>query len=199
MADAAKTTERKWKTPVAMLSYPHLFVASAGPDGGKAKFSATFVFAPGADLKEGKAAAQAAGIAKFGDKFVEGVRAGKFHWPFRTDVEDKGYPAGSTFVGARSDNMPGIVSRFKGADGKATKITEEMQKPGEPGDMYPGCQVRGSLTAFAFDRNGKKGVSFALNNVQKLGEGERLDNRRAAQDEFEADLSEEPASLEDML
>jgi hypothetical protein len=55
--------------------------------------------------------------------------------------------------------------------------------------------VRASLRAFAYDTNGNKGVSFGLNNIQKLGEGQRLDGRKAATDEFDADLSQAPADI----
>jgi hypothetical protein len=59
--------------------------------------------------------------------------------------------------------------------------------------------VRAQLRAFSYDSNGNKGVSFALNNIQKLGDGERLDNRQAATDAFEADLSAAPADISALL
>jgi hypothetical protein len=202
MTEAPKKPSTRVTTPEAILSYPHLFEPSAGPDGGEAKYSATFVFPKGTDLTALKAAALAAGVAKFGEgKFQEGVRSGKLYWPFRDDVEDKGYPAGSIFLGARNKQAPGLVSRKKNAANadRPMPITAESQKPGNEDELYAGCKVRASLSAFAFDSHGKKGVSFALGNVQKLGEGERLDSRRAAEDEFEADLSETPASIDDLL
>lgn len=200
MTDTAKKPSLRVVTPEVILSYPHLFEPVAGPDGGEPKYSATFVALEGTDLTALKNAAQTAGVAKFGEKFVEGVRAGKLYWPVRDDIEEKGYPAGSVFFSARSKQAPGLVSRYVDpATGKATAITEAMQVPGNLNELYAGCKVRASVVAFAFDSHGKKGVSFALNNIQKLGEGDRLDNRRAAADEFEADLSETPASLEDVL
>jgi hypothetical protein len=65
--------------------------------------------------------------------------------------------------------------------------------------MYPGAQVRGSVSAFGYDYQGNKGVSFGLNNLQKLGEGERIDGRVAADAEFDVDMSESPADLEHLL
>jgi len=59
--------------------------------------------------------------------------------------------------------------------------------------------VRASVTAFAYDRPESKGVSFGLNNIQLLdGTTPRLDGRKAAEDEFEADASMQPASLDDV-
>ena len=201
MSDTPQKTSGKVVIPEAILSYPHLFEAVAGPDGGEAKYSATFIFPEGTDLTALKAAAKAVGEAKWGLKFTEGVRSGKYHWPFRTDVEDKGYPKGSTYIGARSKQAPGLVSRYiDPATGKAHVITADEQKPGNVNELYAGCKVRASLSVFAFNfQNMKFGVSFGLNNIQKLGEGERLDSRRAATDEFEADLSEAPASLDDLM
>jgi len=65
--------------------------------------------------------------------------------------------------------------------------------------MYPGAGVRASVSAFAYDSNGNKGVSFALNNMQKVSEGERLDGRAAADDEFTADLSSAPADISGLI
>lgn len=200
-----KKNPHRVTTPRAVLSFPHLFAAQAGPDGGKAKFSTALVFVPDADGKpsnidELKKAAAAVAEAKFGAQWQDGVRSGKIQWPFRND-EDKGYPKGSVFINVRSEEKPGIVSRVKGPDGKPTPITD-------PKEMYPGCIVRATITAFAYEfRQGgtgpvmKKGVSFGLNNIQKLDEGTRLDNRVAAEDDFEADLQPEAAaaSLDDLM
>ena len=46
--------------------------------------------------------------------------------------------------------------------------------------------MRASLRPFTYDTNGSKGVSFALQNLQKLRDGERIDGRLRPEDEFEA-------------
>jgi hypothetical protein len=200
-APPAKKSELRWITPVAILSFPHLFEPWRGTDDTqKPKFSATFIFAAGTDLKDAKAAVRAAANKKWGGKADDMIRSGKLHLPFRTDGEQFGYPEGSVFVGARSDAPPGVVSRYKDpATGKPTVVTKEQQTPGNPNELYAGSQVRGLLSAFAYDTQGNKGVSFGLNGIQKVGEGQRLDNRVAAEDAFEADLSEAPASLDDLM
>lgn len=187
-------------TPVAILSFPHVFEPWKGPDGQQApKFGATFIFPQGTDLSGLKAAVLQAAREKFGPEADQQIRAGKLRMPFRTDVEEKGYPAGSTFIGARRDPMygpVGVYSRVKGDDGKPREITREEQVLGNPNEIYAGAKVRGLLTCFGYDRNGNRGVSFGLVAVQKVEDGERLDNRASGRDLFEADLSEEPASLE---
>ena len=190
-------------TPVAMCSYPHLFEAWAGEDGQDPKFSIALVFSEEAqaspEYKAMKAAVLAAAEKKFPKKSVDMIRNGQLRLPFRDDAEDKGYPKGSTFANARSKDKPGVVSRHKDADGNAIVITKEEQVPGEPNDVYAGCMVRASLTAYGYDKAGNKGVAFGLNNVQKWAEGERIDNRMAAVQEFEADLEEPASSVADLL
>ena len=89
------------------------------------------------------------------------------------------YPPGSVYINVRSKQPPGIVSRFAGEDGRPLRITD-------PSEVYSGCQVRASLNVFAYDRAGNRGISLGLNNVQKLADGERLDGRLKAEDDFEA-------------
>jgi hypothetical protein len=194
MATQDKTvTPRRVITPKGILSYPKLFTPELGPDpapGAKPMYSATIVFPSGTDLKEMKGIVIALAKEKWGEKAIELIRTGKIRLPFRKDAEEKGYAPGSEFINARSSERPGVVSRHAGSDGKPAPITEES------GEIYAGCIVRASVSAFTYNRAGNQGISFGLNNIQKLEDGPRLDNRKKAQDEFEADLSEQPASLE---
>lgn len=180
-------------TPKAILSYPHLFSPQAPPGGGKAKYSACLIFEKGTDLSALKKAVLDAAVTKWGaDKAPGMIRAGQLRLPFREDWEAKGYPEGAVFLNVRTEQQPGIVSIYPGPDKKPLPITEEKE-------IYPGCYVRASINPFAYDTQGNKGVSFALNNIQKLADGPRLDNRRAAEDEFEADMSAAPADLSDLM
>lgn len=182
-------------TGQATLSYPHLDKAQPGMNGGKAKYSATLVFAPGTDLSALEAAALAAAEEKWGGKAKEMFRTQAIRSPFRKDAEAKGYPAGSIFINCRSETQPGTVTRFKDENGKPVAIPQDKIKT----ELYPGAQVRASVSAFAYDTSGNKGVSFALNNIQKIADGERLDNRVAAENEFDADLSQEPVDISGII
>ena len=51
-------------------------------------------------------------------------------------------------------------------------------------EIYSGCYGKVSLRAFAYDQKGNKGVSFGLQNVQKVRDGESLGGRVNPQDEF---------------
>lgn len=167
-------------TPKAILSYPHLFEPQVPPGQTDPVYSCTLVFPDGTDLTDLRKAATEVGKEKWGAKFDAGVKDGKIKLPFRTDGEEKGYPEGSVFMNIKSKAAPGVVSIYPGPDGKPKKIDD-------PAEIYAGCIVRVSVRPFAYDVNGNRGISFALNNVQKVAEGQRLDGRSRAEDEFDAD------------
>lgn len=177
-------------TPVGTLSYPHLAEPQKADQNGKQKYSCAIVFAPGTDLTALRVAALEAAEAKFGKAIKAGATSipiarameiGTIRSPFRVDGEAKGYPAGSVFINVRSDNAPGCVY----ADLRPEKDKDEIKR-----NFYAGAQVRVSVSAFGYDSNGNKGVSFGLNNIQKIAEGERIDGRKSAEDEFTAELAE---------
>ena len=188
-------------TPKAMLSYPHLDIPQVAMNGqGKPKYSGSLVFLSGTNLKTLEDAALAAAEEKWPGKAAQMFKTGQLTLKggkgatFRTDAAAKGYPEGSTYINVRTEQQPGAVYLWAGPDGKPAVIPQEKIKT----DLYAGALVRASVRAFAYDTAGNRGVAFALNNVQKLGDGPRLDGRKAAQDEFEADLNAAPASLADV-
>jgi hypothetical protein len=190
---------RKVITPEATLSYPALFVPKDTPSG-EARYSCALIFDRGADLRPLEAAIREAAAERWATRAPAMFKAGQLRWPLRdgAEKESQGYGPGTTFLNCSTNSPPGIVSRYAGADGRPLPITD-------PGEIYAGCRVRASLIAFAYDRNGNRGCSFLLNNLQKLGDGPRLDGRQAAEDEFEAletgpadfDREAEPESAED--
>lgn len=185
------------RTPEAILSFPNLLVPRAmknedGSPAGREKYSASLVFLPGTpakfinpgtpiDITELRKAATEAAKERFGSKLNDLIKSGRFKSPFRTDGAQWGYPDGHVFIRATSLQKPGVVSRYRGPDGQAQELTDE-----EIAELlWSGAIVRATLRPFAYDTAGNKGVSFALNNLQLLGHGERLDGRRKATEEFE--------------
>jgi hypothetical protein len=124
-----KNSNTKVITSAGTLSYPWLDRPQpVDPKDGdkKAKFSATVVFEPRhLETPEGKATMQAlqaaaieAAITKFGTEFThpetgakltaaEAIRDGVIRSPFRKDAAAKGYPVGSIFINARTEQKPG--------------------------------------------------------------------------------------------
>lgn len=202
-------------TPEAVLSYPHLHQPQAPRDGnGKPKYSGTFIFTKEVlSTEEGKAkflamqkAAIEAATAKFGATYklpngqvipiVQAIKENIIKSPFRADALAKGYPEGAIFINARTDARPGTVYGRASADGK-TPETLPLEKVRE--ELYAGAIVRASVTAFGYDNSGNKGVSFALNNVQKLRDSTRIDGRVQAENEFDADLSAAPVDISSLI
>lgn len=172
-------------TPEAILSYPQLFAPKAASQGAEPKYSACLVFPEGTDLSELQAAYVEAAQAKWGDKAGKVIRA-MSHPTFRSDPDDvaaKGYPEGSTFLNPRTTRKPSVVSIYPDPEtGKPMPVTDEAL-------VYPGVIVKASLEPYAYDNSGNRGVTFGLGNIQIIRDGERLDGRAAAVDEFDPDMS----------
>lgn len=189
MAQATELLRVRLITPKLRLSYPWLFHAKPPQDPDskeKPKFTTVLLFEAGTDLKAMKQAAMDVAQSRWSEA-ADLIRKGKVRWPFRDDADDvaeKGYPEGSTFMNVNSKSQPGVVNAL------TEVVTDEDE-------AYAGRYAKVSLTAYTYDVNGNRGVTFGLNNVQLLENGERLDGRRAPQDEFDVEESA-LADLSDM-
>jgi hypothetical protein len=193
-------------TSEVTLSYPNLLVARAGKGANaKSKFSVALVIFPEQQKTEAgqamlgklKQAALNAAESRWGNKAAEMFKTKALRSPFRDDAEAKDYPAGSIFINARTEQKPACVFAYADPSNpsKPKKMTDDEVKV----QMYAGARVRASLVAFPYDVDGNKGVGFALNNLQKVGEGTRIDGRKAAEDEFDVDLSQAPADISGLI
>lgn len=80
--------------------------------------------------------------------------------------EDEAY-AGHYFINANSKLKPGVV------DANLNEIID-------PAEFYSGCYGRASITFYAYNVNGNKGIACGLQNLQKLKDGEPLGGSRAS-------------------
>lgn len=172
MSEKMKVEDKKCMTPKFRAAFANVFEPKAFEQQ-EPKFSIVMLFPKNQDLTSLKKAAFNAAVEKFGpkEKWPKNMRL-----PFRdgnekTDLD--GY-ADHIFVSASTKQRPGVV------DQKLAPITKEDQT------FYSGCFARATLIAFAYDKVGNKGVSFSLQNVQKLEDGEPFSGRRKAEDEFDA-------------
>lgn len=78
---------------------------------------------------------------------------------------------GKFFINASSAQKPGLVD----ADRNPIISADEF---------YSGCYGRASLSFFAYNAAGSKGIGCGLNNLQKLEEGERLGGSSSADADF---------------
>ena len=82
----------------------------------------------------------------------------------------------SYFINANSTTAPGIV------DADRQEIIDHSE-------VYSGVYGRASISFYAFNSSGNKGIACGLNNLQKIRDGEPLGSRARAEDDF-ADLDD---------
>lgn len=158
------------------LSYVHLFEGKANDDG-VIKYS-TSLLIPKSDVKtyEALKAAERAAAANNGGGKWGNKKATKGSVIKDGDETAEDYPerAGCWHLDVRANRQPGIVDR-------------KLQPILDPNEIYSGCYARVSLTAFAYShQTGGRGVTFGLNHVQKLADGEPLGGITRAEDDFSA-------------
>jgi hypothetical protein len=160
------------------FSYLNCWEAKA-IEGGKPKFSVSLVI-PKSDTKTVEkihAAIQAAwqegqGKLKGNGKTVPPLSS--MRTPLRDgDIDrpdDEAYK-GSWFINANSESAPGVV------DAACQPIINRSE-------MYSGVKGRASISFFAYNVNGNRGIACGLNNLQKLADGTPLGGKSRAEDDF---------------
>ena len=170
----AKQNGAKVVTGVVRLSYANVW-QSKSINGGAEKYSCSIIIP-----KEDKAtidainaaidAAIKEGAHKFGGKVPP---RGALKLPLRdgdTEREDEAY-RGAFFVNANSTTQPEVVDKY------VRPIIDHSE-------IYSGVYARVSLSFYAFNSNGNRGVACGLGNIQKVCDGEPLGGRTSASDEF---------------
>lgn len=155
------------------LSYEHVW-EPVSINGGDEKYSVSLII-PKSDTETIKAIQDAIeqakqdGRDKFGGKIPANLKL-----PLRDgDIErpdDEAY-AYSYFINANSKDKPHIVDR------NVDPILDRSE-------IYSGCYARVSISLYAFNSNGSKGIACGLGNIQKIADGEPLGGRTRAEDDF---------------
>lgn len=160
-------------TGKARFSYANVWEPKS-INGGDEKYSVSIIISKDDtktinDIKAAIEAAKQEGKAKFGGKIPANLKL-----PLRDgDIDrpdDEAYK-NSYFINANSKDKPQIV------DKNVKPILDQSE-------VYSGCYGRASITLFAFNTNGNKGIACGLGNLQKLSDGEPLSGRSRAEDEF---------------
>ncbi len=73
-------------------------------------------------------------------------------------------------------------------------VDASLQAIIEPSEFYAGCYARATINAYAYDRNGNRGVAFGLRNIQKIKDGDSFGGGSKAENDF--DSIETPAGQE---
>jgi len=168
-----KRTNGKVITGKVRFSYANIWEPKS-INGGDEKYSVSLIIPKSetntiAEIKAAIEAAKQEGKAKFGGKVPASLKL-----PLRDgDIDrpdDEAY-INCYFVNANSKDRPQVV------DKNVKPILDQDE-------VYSGCYGRASITFYAFNQNGNKGVACGLQNLQKLSEGEPLSGRSRAEDDF---------------
>ena len=164
--------------PDTRWSYANVWEAKS-INGGTPKFSVSLII-PKSDTKtiaKIKAAIEAAyheGESKLRGNGKTVPALSTIKNPLRDgDVErpdDEAYK-GSWFLNANSNTAPGVVDIH-------------CQPIFDTSEIYSGVYARVSLSFYAFNSNGNKGVACGLQNIQKIKDGESLGGKVKAEDDF---------------
>ena len=170
------TTQNNTKVIVpCRFSYAHIFEPDS-INGSEPKYSVSCIIdkidtETIAKIKKAVETAKEEGKGKWGGKIPANLKL-----PLRDgDIDrpdDEAY-VGSYFLNANSRQAPQVV------DNRVQPILDQSE-------VYSGCYGRVSVTFYAYNSNGNKGVAAGLGNVQKLRDGEPLGSRVNAADEFDA-------------
>lgn len=82
------------------------------------------------------------------------------------------------FVNANATSAPGIV------DADLNPILTRSE-------VYSGVYGRASITFYAFNSSGNKGIACGLNNLQKIRDGEPLGGKASTESDFATDDDED--------
>lgn len=162
-------------------SYANVWAPKAITEGATPKYSVSLIIKKDSpDVDKIKAAIQFAyneGLSKLkgSSKVAPALEAIKT--PLRDgDKErpgDEAY-AGCYFINANSTDAPGIV------DAACNPILDHSE-------VYSGVRGRCSVTFYAFNNAGNRGIAVNLNNLQKWFDDEPLGSKATAEADFKAD------------
>lgn len=186
-------SDTKVVTGPVRLSYVHLFEPYSNIEGQEKRYSTTLLI-PKSDkktlaaLKAAQQAAAEAGRAKvFNGSVPKNLKTTLHDGDEEGDLEKNPELEGHFYMAVSSKTKPGIVERV---DGELIPIDDSSE-------VYSGCYARVSLNAFAYNTQGNRGISFGLNHVLKVRDGDYLGGRTRAEDDFADydDSSDEASSL----
>lgn len=163
-------------TGACRLSYEHLFTPWKGADGDRDPRYEVVLMIPKSDkatLAAIKKAIQAAiqeGLPKWGGSQPKGLKM-----PIRDgdEADDNPEYAGYYTLSVSSTRKPSVVD-------------QNVQPILDATEIYSGCWARAAIVAWPYNNSGNKGVTFFVNHVQKIRDGEPFGNITRAEDVFDS-------------
>lgn len=185
----ASVKDNRVVTGKVRLSYANLNEPRS-IENGPAKYSAVIVI-PKDDkatydaIRKAQAHTVKNGKHKWGGKIPPSFKGSLFTMhdgDEEADLERNPEYEGCWYMNVSNTRQPGLLDRARQPILDATEV-------------YSGCYARVAISCFPFNQQGNKGVSFGLDHVQKLADGEPLGNMITAEAAFD-DLDDDE-DLED--
>jgi hypothetical protein len=192
-------------TPKFRLSFPYLAEQAKNRETGELDGYSCQAIIKKSDVtpefqKEFRSVIKAALIKKFGDQVPDKIKAQMKSnplFPLR-DGDDK-----AAFETWREEYAGSYIATLKAgkyAPGCLVKRTGDkaLSKEEILSEFYAGCYCIATISAYAWEKKGKKGASTGLQNILKVSEGEPLGvAKNSAANDFE-DLLDEADDCEDV-
>lgn len=194
----AKARSPDFKTPIARLSFAQsLFKARPQGEGGAEKYGCTLIF-PKSALPELEAEVIKVIKAEWGDKGLMMAKNRLIKSPFLAGdgKEAHNKQTGELHPGMGSDVF--FIRPSAGADRPPFVIWKSPNVQETSETVYSGCYVKAVVNLFAWhNAQSGDGVSFGLQGVQKIREGERLGGAGPANPEKWAETIEDEGEAPD--
>lgn len=177
MSPTTELSPNQIVTGKVRLSYVHVFEPYAQQANQDAKYSCVLLI-PKSDratldkINRAIEHAKENGKAKFGGRVPANLTTTLHDGDEEADLERNPEYAGHMYMSVSSKTKPGLVDRNR-------------EPIIDANDVYSGCYARVQIGAFAYNNSGNKGISFGLNHIQKLGDGEPLGGMMRAEDVFD--------------
>lgn len=162
-------------TPLFRVAFPNVFKPNA-MKGGTPKYSVVMLFPKDSDLTPLKSAMREAKVQAFGPNKAEWpemdspVRDG--NKPSRTGVIYEGFPGHWAIRASSNENSrPGVFD-------------EQVQPIADPAQFYPGCYAVAYCFAYVWEFQGRHGVGFILDHIQKQRDGKPFGGKKPADKVF---------------
>ncbi len=175
--------KQKVISPRFRVSYNKVWRPHKNKDGSLV-YGITMIYEPDADLSEMEQLVTETREDKWGRKepsnYVSPFKDGtKYH---KKNGKKNPEYIGNIIVNASSYNQPvGVgkvdLSKPKGHPKRVIEITDHAE-------FYSGCYAKAALTTYAWENSGRRGVSFGLQNIIKLANGEPLVKGATVADDF---------------
>ena len=170
----AKVSNNHVVTNKVRLSYAHLTEPVAPMNGGEPVYSVCLII-PKTDEETVNAINTGIDNAiSMGADRLGRVNRARLRTPLRdgdVDREGKDLYANCWFINAKTKKRPLVVDKNR------AEITN-------PDEIYSGMYANVALDFFAYSTSGNSGVSCALDKLQKVADGERLNGGHSVSDDF---------------